>query len=161
MNETPSKEFFMTGMRAAGYTVAFLIIFVGFYWVFRGFPPASRVVIEELPKQKSGTSGGKGGSSSATFYFFYTAWCPYSQDAKPIVESLKDYVIDYTYGGKTVIVELVNCDVDKKKCQAYNIDAYPSYKLETSSNLYTYDGPSKIDVFKEFLVSALGPEQKK
>lgn len=144
----------MTGVRAAGYTLAFLIIFVGFYWAFRGFPPASRVVIQELPKQRKGIS-------EATFYFFYTNWCPYSQEAKPVVESLKDSIVDYTYGGKSVIVEMVNCDVDKNKCQIYKIDAYPFYKLETSSNLYTYDGPAKVSVFKEFLVSALGPEEKK
>lgn len=158
MNATnPGKDFLTTGLRAAGYTLAFLIIFVGFYWAFRGFPPASRVVMRELkevPVQHKS-------AGEATFYFFYTGWCPYSQDAKPKVESLRDYVADYTYGGKTIHVELINCDVDKKKCQMYKVDAYPTYKLETSSNLYTYEGPSEVSVFKEFLVSALGPEEKK
>lgn len=154
MDVTPSKEIFMVGLRAAGYTLVFLIIFVGFYWAFRGFPPGSRVVVEELKEVRSKTG-------EATFYFFYTQWCPYSQDAKPKVESLKDYLVDYKYGGKTVHVELINCDVDKKRCEIYKIDAYPSYKLETSSKLYTYDGPAEVSVFKEFLVSALGPEESR
>ena len=154
-----SREFLMTGVRAAGYTLAFLIIFIGLYWGFRGFPPASRVVIKELPKQAR--AGGEKPPGEATFYFFYTSWCPYSQEAKPKVESLKDLVVDYTYGGKTIIVEMVNCDVDKKKCELYKVDAYPSYKLETSSKLYTYDGPAEVSVFKQFLISALGPEERK
>lgn len=150
------SEFLWTGLRAAGYTLAFLIIFVGFYWAFRGFPPASRVVMSELPKQRQG----KLNPSEAIFYFFYTGWCPYSQEAKPVVESLRDYVKDYTYGGKRIVVELVDCDSDKKKCELFKIDAYPSYKLETSKTTYTYDGPAKLSVFKEFLVSALGTESK-
>jgi len=153
-----NAEFLMTGARAAGYTLAFLIIFVGFYWAYRGFPPASRVVVANIPTQKA---SGKVSPTHATFYFFYTGWCPYSQEAKPKVESLRDYVVDYTYGGKSINVELVNCDVDKHTCQFYKVDAYPTYKLETSSNVYTYDGPPEVSVFKEFLVSALGPEEKK
>lgn len=147
------SEFLSTGLRAAGYTLVFLIIFVGFYWVFRGFPPGSRVVVSEPSKQKKNID-------EATFYFFYTGWCPYSQEAKPKVESLRDFVIDYKYGGKKVHVEMINCDADKRRCELYKIDAYPSYKLETSSKLYTYDGPAEVSVFREFLISALGPEEK-
>jgi hypothetical protein len=149
-----TDSFFKIGLRATGYTLAFLVVFVGLYWAFRGFPPASRVVIaQEKAKQPKSIR-------EATFYFFYTNWCPYSQEAKPNVESLRDYLVDYTYGGKTIQVELVNCDVDKKKCELYKIDAYPSYKLETSSTVYTYDGPAELSVFKEFFISALGPEKK-
>lgn len=151
-----NTEFLMTGVRAAGYTLAFLIIFVGFYWAFRGFPPASRVVITELPKQAEGKK-----TTEATFIFFYTGWCPYSQEAKPKVESLRTYVADYTYGGKTILVDMINCDVDKKACQLYKVDEYPTYKLETSTNLFTYQGPAEVSVFKEFLVSSLGPEEAK
>jgi thiol-disulfide isomerase/thioredoxin len=148
------NEFLITGAKAAGITLAILIIFVGFYWAFRGFPPASRVVLSELPKQRKNTN-------EASFYFFYTTWCPYSKEAKPKIESLRDFVVDYTYGGNNILVELINCDVDRKKCELYKIDAYPTYKLETSNNLYTYDGPPDVSVFREFLVSALGPEVKK
>jgi thiol-disulfide isomerase/thioredoxin len=147
------NDFFITGAKAVGITFAILVVFVGFYWAFRGFPPGSRVVISELPKQKKN-------AGEATFYFFYTSWCPYSKDAKPKVESLRDFVLDYTYGGKQINVEFINCDVDRKTCELYKIDAYPSYKLETANNLYTYDGPAEVSVFREFFISALGPETR-
>lgn len=151
------NELVVTGAKAIGITFAILVIFVGFYWAFRGFPPGSRVVISELPKVHP---EGKKSVGEATFYFFYTSWCPYSKEALPKVESLRDLVVDYTYGGKRIHVELINCDVDKKRCELYKIDSYPSYKLETSNNLYTYDGPADVSVFREFLISALGPETR-
>lgn len=149
------NELVHSGLLAAGYTLAFLIIFIGFYWAFRGFPPASRVVMSSLPTENDLKV------NQATFKFFYVAWCPYSEDAVPKVESLRDLVKDYTYGGKTVQVELINCDTDKKQCQLYKIESYPTYKLETSSKLFEYLGPPTVDVYRQFIISALGSESKK
>jgi len=145
-------ELWKTCLYAGGATLFFLFVFVSFYWAFRGFPPASRVVIQSIPKQSDKKQ------DEATFYFFYVDWCPYSQEAKPKIESLREFVADYTYGGKFVHVEFVNCEVDKSKCELYKIDAYPAYRLETSQKLYTYEGPANVSVLREFLRSALGAE---
>jgi len=141
-----------TGLTAAGFTFVFLILFVGVYWFFRGFPPASRMVIQDTPVTVSVEP------DKAHLLFFYTKWCPYSQEAEPNVRSLDTFIQDYTYGGKVVDVKYINCDSDKKTCGKYKVDSYPTYKLETTSKTYEYLGPPKVEVLREFLTSALGPE---
>lgn len=143
-------EFLLSSLIAAGVTVVALCIFVGIYWIFRGFPPASRMVVEEV--QEIGIPNDK-----ATLLFFYTKWCPYSKEAMPAIHSLETIIKERTYGGKTVTVEHINCESDTK-CSEHKVDSYPSYKLKTSSKTFEYLGPPKTTVLREFLVDALGPE---
>jgi len=137
-------------LTAAWFTLLALVIFIGFFWAFRGFPPGSRLVVGELPTENDLLA------DQATFMFFYTDWCPYSEDALPKVRSLAGIVPDFTYGGKTVSVETVNCEVDRSKCRSYSVTAYPTYKLITASKVYEYSGPPRTATYEEFLTSALG-----
>lgn len=139
-----------TGFIATGVTLVALFVFIGIYWAIRGFPPASRMLVEEV--KEIGIPDDK-----AHFMFFFTKWCPYSEEAQPIVHSLEEILKDRTYGGKTVTVQHINCETDKK-CSEYRVDSYPSYKLKTSSKTFEYLGPPKVTVLREFLVEALGPE---
>jgi hypothetical protein len=141
-----------TGLVAGGFTLAVLILFIGVYWLVRGFPPASRMVLQESPTTVAVEP------DKAHLLFFFTKWCPYSQEAEPQVNSLKTLIEDYTYGGKVVDIQFINCDSDKKTCSQYGVDSYPTYKLQTTATTYEYLGPPKTDVLQQFLVSALGPE---
>ena len=147
-----ASEFMKTGLIAGGFTLAILVLFVGVYWLVRGFPPASRMVLQESPTTVAVDPG------KAHLLFFYTKWCPYSQEAEPEVKSLQSLVKDYKYGGKVVDVQFINCESDKKQCSQYKVDSYPTYKLQTTSTTYEYLGPPKVEVLRQFLVSALGPE---
>jgi len=147
-----TNEYMKTGLIAGGFTLAILVLFVGVYWLVRGFPPASRMVLQESPTTVAVDPG------KAHLLFFYTKWCPYSQEAEPEVRSLKTLIEDYTYGGKVVDIQFINCESDKKQCSQYKVDSYPTYKLQTTSTTYEYLGPPKTDVLRQFLVSALGPE---
>lgn len=143
-------ESLKAGLIASGVTLVALFVFVGLYWAFRGYPPASRMIIEEV--NEIGIPDDK-----AHFLFFYTKWCPYSQEAEPIVRSLEAIMKDRTYGGKTIDVKYINCESDKR-CSEFKVDSYPSYKLQTSSKTFEYLGPPKVAVLREFLVEAVGPE---
>lgn len=139
-----------TGLIASGVTLVALFVFIGLYWAIRGFPPASRMLVEEV--KEIGIPDDR-----AHFMFFFTKWCPYSEEAQPIVSSLEAILKDRTYGGKKVDIQHINCETDKK-CSEYRVDSYPSYKLKTSSKTFEYLGPPKVTVLREFLVEALGPE---
>jgi thiol-disulfide isomerase/thioredoxin len=139
-----------TGLIASGVTLVTLLVFVGLYWVFRGYPPASRMIVEEV--KEIGIPDDK-----AHLLFFYTEWCPYSQDAIPTMNSLSAILKDRTYGGKKIDIQHINCESDKK-CAEFKVDSYPTYKLQTSSKTFEYVGPPKTEVLREFLVEAVGPE---
>jgi hypothetical protein len=138
----------------SGFTIIVLVVFVILYWGIRGFLPGSRVI--ELPLvQPNGLD-----TKSATFKIFHVKWCPYSRDA---VDAMKQFqgLIDergYTYGNKHVEIAFVDCDSKKKDCSLYNVDAYPTYKLETHEKMYEYLGPANITAYRAFLVAALGKE---
>ena len=146
---TPNSKLSMI-LTAAWFTLVAIVIFVGFFWAFRGFPPGSRLVVGELPTENDLLA------NEATFMFFYTEWCPYSQDDIPKVKSLSETVQGSTYGGKIVTVKLVNCDNEQSTCRTYGVSAYPTYKLITASKAYEYSGPPRTATYEQFLVSALG-----
>jgi len=137
-------------LTAAWFTLIALVIFLGFYWAFRGFPPGSRIVIGELPTENDLLA------NQATLMFFYTQWCPYSDEAMPKIKSLAEIVKGYTYGGKNVNVSFINCENDTDTCRKYGVTAYPTYKLITSSKVYEYLGPARTGTYEQFLITALG-----
>jgi hypothetical protein len=148
------NELVKSGLITAGFTIGIFVVFVVLYWAFRGFLPGSRLV--EMPLVAPNELDGK----SAKFKLFHTKWCPYSKDAVAHMETFKALIDEKgsTFGGKRVIIELVDCEVKKDDCQLYSVDAYPTYKLETSIKMYEYVGPADHSTYTEFLVKALGKE---
>ena len=145
-------ELLRSGIMAGGFTLLLCGIFVVVYWMWRGFPPGSRLIELDLPKPNAldGTT--------AQFKLFYVKWCPYSSDAKEKMKELQNIVKGYTYGGKRVQIEFTDCEVHKDDCHAYNVEAYPTYKLETSLKMYEYLGPASTRAYRTFLADALGKE---
>jgi hypothetical protein len=146
------NELLRTGLVAAGITVALLAVFIVVYWAFRGFLPGSRVVEQPLvaPTDLDGTT--------AKFKFFYVDWCPYSREAHDKMKDLEGLLTQLSYGGKRVVVEYVNCETHKDDCLLYKVDAYPTYKLETSVKMFEYVGPASTEAYRTFLRSTLGKE---
>lgn len=148
------NELLYSALVTGGLTLGILFLFVLVYWAFRGFLPASRVV--ELALVQPNTLDTK----SATFTLFHVKWCPYSRDGVSAMKQLQGLIDEhkYTYGGKRVEIALVDCERKKKACETYSIDAYPTYKLETSEKMYEYIGPNDITTYRTFLAAALGKE---
>jgi thiol-disulfide isomerase/thioredoxin len=150
---SPMYGVFSKIFTAGWFTLIVLVIFFGFFWAFRGFPPGSRLVVGELPTSNDLKA------NQATFLFFYTQWCPYSQDAIPKVKSLSELVGGFTYGGNVVTVNPINCEAEEKLCNRYGVTAYPTYKLITASKVYEYSGPPRTSTYEEFIVTALGAKE--
>lgn len=147
------NELLQSGLIAGGFTLLMCVVFVMTYWAFRGFLPGSKVV--EMPLPAPNELDG----NTAKFKLFYVSWCPYSSEAFDKFESFKDVVSQFTYGGKHVKLELVDCERNKDDCSLYKIEAYPTYKLETSIKMFEYIGPSDIQTYHTFLTSALGTKE--
>lgn len=100
-------------------------------------------------------------SGEARFYFFYTNWCGFSQKAMPEWEALEAKLKETPYFGTTKVVPVrVNCEEDRKTCTLYEVDGYPTIKLETSDSLYDYVGSRTVDSFLDFLRKSFGKESK-
>ena len=132
-----------------------VLIAIGGYYAFTGTPPGARLV-EQTPPVENGLDDGQ-----ANFMFFYATWCPHCHHAKGPWHSMMQLAKNQglTYGGKRVTFEEINAEIDKGKSALYNINAYPTFKLETKDKLYEMIGAPNVSNFREFLKKALGDEK--
>ena len=94
-------------------------------------------------------------------YFFYTDWCGFSKKAMPDWESLEKALRETPYFGNTEVTAVrVNCEEDRATCLLYEVEGYPTIKLETSSLLHDYEGKRTTEALLQFLRESLGKERK-
>lgn len=136
---------------------SFLVVavFIVAYYMITGIPPGAEL-IEEAPPVANTLD-----TNQSKFMFFYTSWCPYCKNADQPWKSLQQYIKNgnLRYGGKSVTFEEINCESDKGKKSLYNIQAYPTFKLETPNKVYVMVGKPSVSNFRAFLQKALGDEK--
>jgi len=132
--------------------IVFALIVIGWhYW--KGYYPASSIVIEEPPITKNGLDAGQ-----AKFMFFYTTWCPWSHKAWKPWNSFKQLLKNnpQKYGNNQILFEEIDCEADKGKAALYKISGYPSFKLCTIDKTFVMQGTPDPLTFDLFLKTALG-----
>ncbi len=130
-------------MRNIILLLALVIIAFLLYTLWRGKPK------QEVPK------------GEANLYFFYTDWCGWSKKAMPEWEKLEAALQKSSTFGTTVVKPVrVNADKDQKTTELYEVEGYPTIKLETSSRLYDYSGPRTAEGLLHFLRQSFGKESK-
>jgi len=137
--------------------VSAIVVFglIGLYYLWTGTPPGSRL-LQQQPPTASGLD-----DHQANLMFFYATWCPHCKTAQQPWRSLQQFIKNsgYTYGGKTVSFEEINAETDKGKTALFNIQGYPTFKLQTADKLYEMVGKPTTLNFREFLKKALGAEK--
>ena len=127
-------------MRNALLILAFLVLA---YLVWRMWKPVLTPK-REVPKDK------------ANMYFFHTDWCGHCIKAMPEWEKLESG--PRQFGSTDVDFIRVNAEKDRKTADLYEVDAYPTIKLETSTALYTYTGPPTAEALTHYLRKTFGKE---
>lgn len=93
---------------------------------------------------------------SANLYFFYTDWCGFSKKAMPEWEALEESLKASPIIGATRVTPVrVNGDRDRALTTLYQIEGYPTIKLETSSGLTDYTGKRTAGDILAFLQETL------
>lgn len=131
---------------------------IGLYYAVRGVMPAARMIISEPPPEDRHTS------STPTFMFFYTTWCPHSQDAQAPWSSFKQYLKEYTNNPEhsqiyPINFEEIDADAQKDKAVMYKVNAYPCFKLKTKDKVYEFIGKPSTPAFRAFLNRVLNTSQ--
>lgn len=97
----------------------------------------------------------------ANLYFFFTNWCGHSQAALPEWEKLEKVIYDAnTFGDTRVKLVRVDCDQDRDTAELYEVDAFPTIKLETSQGIIDYNKRPTEQGLLQFLRMSLGPESR-
>lgn len=121
-----------------------------------GIYPASKLIITDPPVTHAGLE-----PQQAKFMFFYTSWCPHCKHAEPAWKSFQQQLKTYpaTYGGYTIQFEDVNAEANKGKTSLYKVEAYPTFKVETTKKVIEMKGVPDVLTFDAFLTTALGPKK--
>jgi thiol-disulfide isomerase/thioredoxin len=129
-------------------TVLALLVLTLLAWRFWG-PLVAPAPKREVPK------------GEATLYFFYTDWCGWSQKAMPEWEKLESTIASTpVFGTTTVKIVRVNAETDRATTDLYEVEGYPTIKLETSDSLQSFDKIPTHEGLLQFLRSSLGKETK-
>jgi thiol-disulfide isomerase/thioredoxin len=97
---------------------------------------------------------------TATLYFFYTDWCGFSKKAMPEWEALEAKLKESPVFGRTrVTATRVNGDTERALTTLYEVEGFPTIKLETSSALLDYSGKRTANDLLAFLRETLGQER--
>lgn len=143
----------MIGEIIVGIVIAATVVAVSLiaYYFLSGVPPASKTVIAPF----SGTE-----ENQAQFMFFHTSWCPWSKKAEQPWNSLKQFLKNTPkkYGGVTVILEDIDAENNVGKASKYQVDKYPTFKLQGPTKVYEMLGTPSVPAFRAFLINSLGPE---
>jgi thiol-disulfide isomerase/thioredoxin len=92
----------------------------------------------------------------ANLYIFHTDWCGHCMKAMPEWEKLESG--PKQFGNTTVTFIRVNAESDRTTADLYEVDAYPTVKLETPKALYTYTGRVTAEGLTEYLRQTFGKE---
>jgi thiol-disulfide isomerase/thioredoxin len=99
---------------------------------------------------------------TATLYFFYTNWCGHSKKAMPEWEALEAKLKESPVFGTTKVKAVrVDAETDRALATLYEVEGYPTIKLETSSLLTDYSGKRTAGDILAFLRDTLGQERKR
>jgi thiol-disulfide isomerase/thioredoxin len=128
-------------MRTLILVLAFAIIV---YLVWRLWKPIVAPPKREVPVDK------------ANMYFFHTDWCGHCQKAMPEWEKLE--AGPHKFGNTEVSFVRVNAEKDRPTADLYEVDAYPTVKLETSTGLYTYNRAPTAEKLTQYLRETFGKE---
>jgi thiol-disulfide isomerase/thioredoxin len=98
----------------------------------------------EVPKDK------------ANLYFFHTDWCGHCIKAMPEWEKLE--AGSRQFGNTEVSFIRVNAEKDRETADLYEVRAYPTIKLETSTALYDYSSRPTAEGLTDYLRKTFGKE---
>jgi thiol-disulfide isomerase/thioredoxin len=92
----------------------------------------------------------------ANLYIFHTDWCGHCMKAMPEWEKLESG--PKQFGSTEISFIRVNAENDRTTADLYEVDAYPTVKLETPKALYTYTGRVTAEGLTEYLRQTFGKE---
>jgi thiol-disulfide isomerase/thioredoxin len=138
--------------------IIIVVVFVCYYVYIKFFSPKIAELYkpnnEQMPKWGSSTS-----SNEAELLFFYATWCPYCKSAKPEWEKVKKEYENKTINGYKVIFVDVDCTTPNnetnKLMDTYNVEGFPTIKLNKNGKQISYDAKVQSDRLIEFLKTAL------
>lgn len=91
---------------------------------------------------------------------FTVDWCPYCKKAKPIWDEFVEEYTNKRINNYTLHFETINCTDEnnenvKSMLSKYNIESYPTIKMEKNGTVYDFDAKPSSETLQQFVQSIL------
>jgi len=97
----------------------------------------------------------KDSSEDAVIMFFYTEWCPHCKKAKPIWGKLKEDYNQKVINNTKLSFKEIDCDKEEEMANKYNIEGYPTIKLQKGNKIIEFDAKPEESSLIKFIDSSL------
>jgi len=96
-------------------------------------------------------------NNNITIYFFYTTWCPYCKKARIEWNKFKKEIEDNSLLQQTfnITFKEIDCDKNADLAKKFNVEGYPTIKLEKNNKIFNYDAKPNAHHLMEFFNGSL------
>ena len=103
----------------------------------------------------SGVPNLKASSGECVVALFYADWCPHCVAFKPdFKKAMKELNTKTNKQGKTLRLEMVDCDANKDISKKYNVKGFPTVKIINDDASQTeYSGERSFESLQKYLIS--------
>jgi thiol-disulfide isomerase/thioredoxin len=132
--------------------LVFIIFLVASVYAYRAF---AKPIINNKKSADISNQSGNVGNGEVIIYLFYADWCPHCTKAKPEWEKFKGVYDKKDYNGYKIKCVDVNCTEETSSnfqiIQKYNIDSYPTLKMEKDGSQIDFDSKITNDSLEKFI----------
>jgi len=121
-----------------------VIAYIGF-WLYKHFA---------LRREGMNGAGSDRGNGEIVCTLYYTDWCPHCKTVKPEWFKLRDAMHGRQVSGRTVLINMVNCEEDKAAAEAAQVKGFPTIKISVNGSVRDYSGERTFTAFQQY-ISAL------
>jgi len=137
--------------------ILLILVFLIYYIYTKYYSPKLKELYK--PNKEQVPLWNKESKNEAELLLFYANWCPHCKSAKPEWEKVKSEYENKLINGYKVIFVEVDCSSPNpnttKMMDEYNIEGFPTIKLNKNNQIITYDAKVTQDHLVEFLKTAL------
>ena len=97
----------------------------------------------------------KDSQDEAVIMFFYTDWCPHCKKAKPVWGKIKEDYDQKVINNTKLTFKEFDCDKQEEIANKYNIEGYPTIKLQRGNKIIEYDAKPEESALIKFIETSL------
>lgn len=97
------------------------------------------------------------GNNNIVVYFFYTTWCPYCKKARIEWDKFKKEIEENNLLQQTfnITFKEIDCDKNSDLAKKFNVEGYPTIKMEKNNKIFNYDAKPSASHLMEFFNGSL------
>ena len=133
--------------------VTAIFIFIAVY-IYKKYVK-TKIEREYVPNKEFLPGPRPGEIPSVDLYYFYTEWCPYCKESRPIWNKFKDKMKNKYVKDKRINFIEVDCEKNKNLAEKYDIKGYPTIKMINGNKVIEYDAKTNIDTLHQFIDSSI------